>query len=83
MQVIDINDKTAKKRKADLLEVLDDLRAKIEAGEIEEFVIASVDKEGEVMLHTVIKDTLGGIGLFEVGKQTLIEQQQMLSIYDK
>lgn len=81
MQVININDKSAKKRKADLLEVLDDLRNKIEAGEIEEFVIASVDTEGEVMLHTVIKDSLGGIGLFEVGKQTLIEQQQMMNVF--
>lgn len=81
MQVIDINDKSAKKRKKDLLEVLDDLRNKIEAGEIEEFVIASVDTDGEVMLHTVIKDALGGIGLFEVGKQTLIQQQQLANIY--
>lgn len=83
MQVIDINDKTAKKRRADQLEVLDNLRSQIEKGDIEEFVIASVDKEGEVQLHTVVKDIPGGIGLFEIGKNIFFQQQQMLSIYDK
>ncbi len=82
MQVININDKTEKKRREDLLEVLDDFRKKVENGEIDEFVLASIDKEGEIMLHTVIKDAVGGIGLFEVGKSTLIQQQQMIDIYD-
>ncbi len=82
MQVININDKTEKKRREDLLEVLDDFRKKVENGEIDEFVLASIDKEGEIMLHTVIKDAVGGIGLFEVGKSILIQQQQMIDIYD-
>jgi hypothetical protein len=82
MQVININDKTEKKRREDLLEVLDDFRKKVENGEIDEFVLASIDKQGEIMLHTVIKDAVGGIGLFEVGKSILIQQQQMIDIYD-
>lgn len=79
MQVIDINNKTAKKRKTDLLEVLDDLRAKIEAGEIEEFVVASMDAQGECSIHTNIKDIVGGIGLFEIGKNILIQQQNSIN----
>jgi hypothetical protein len=51
MQVISINDKTEAKKKADLLEILDDLRAEVEAGLIEEFVTASVDKEEINLLH--------------------------------
>lgn len=82
MQVVNINDKSAKKHKADLLEVIDDFRKKIEEGEVQEFVLASIDKDGEIMLHTVIKDSIGGIGLFEVGKTILIQQQQLLDIYD-
>ena len=82
MQVIDIGSKNAKKRQADLLEVLDDLRKQIEEGRIEEFVIASIDSDGEVQLHTVVKDAPGGIGLFEIGKNIFFQQQQMLNIYD-
>lgn len=82
MQVIDIGSKNAKKRQADLLEVLDDLRKQIEEGKIEEFVIASIDTEGEVQLHTVVKDTPGGIGLFEIGKNIFFQRQQMMNIYD-
>ena len=82
MQVIDIGSKNAKKRQADLLEVLDDLRKQIEEGNIEEFVIASFDKDGEVQLHTVVKDVPGGIGLFEIGKNIFFQRQQMMNIYD-
>lgn len=82
MQVININDKTTKKKIEDLLNVLDDLRQQIEQGNIEEFVIASVDKDGEVLLHTVVKDVPGGVGLFEIGKNIFFQQQQLMNIYD-
>lgn len=82
MQVIDIGSKTSNKKKTDLLEVLDDLRKQIEEGNIEEYVIASIDKDGEVQLHTVVKDVPGGIGLFEIGKTIFFQRQQMMNIYD-
>lgn len=82
MQVVDLNAKSAKKHTADLLEVIDDFRKKTEDGEIQEFVLVSIGKDGEIMLHTVIKDSIGGVGLFEVGKSMLMQQQQMLGIYD-
>jgi hypothetical protein len=43
-------------------------------GEIIEFAISSVDVEGEVVITTCCKDFLGGIGLFEMGKHTLMMQ---------
>ena len=46
MQVISINEKQEDKRKEDMLEVLDEIRAQIQAGEITEFVAASLDSEG-------------------------------------
>ncbi len=75
MQVISINDKTEAKKKADLLEILDHLRAEVERGDIEEFVTTSVDKEGEVQIHVASKDFIGAIGLFEIGKHILISRE--------
>ena len=75
MEVISIGDRGEKKRKKNLLEVLGDLQRQIEAGEVNEFVIASVDGDGEVAVHACVDDFLGGVGLIEIGKQILIAQQ--------
>ena len=75
MEVISIGDRGEKKRKENLLEVLADLKRQIEAGEVNEFVIASVDKDGEVAVHACVDDFLGGVGRIEIGKQVLIAQQ--------
>lgn len=74
MEVINIGDRNAKKRKEELLEVIDDLRQRVEAGEIEEFVAAGMNSQGEVQIHASILDTAGGVGLFEIGKHILITQ---------
>lgn len=75
MQVINISDRNHTKRRNELLEVLDELRAQIESDKIEEFVITSMDTEGEVQIHACIKDVAGGVGMFEIGKNILIQQQ--------
>lgn len=75
MEVISIGDRGEKKRKQNLLEVLADLQKQVEAGEVNEFVIASVDGDGEVAVHACVDDFLGGVGLIEIGKQVLIAQQ--------
>lgn len=77
MEVISIGDRGEKKRKQNLLEVLDNLQKQVEAGEVNEFVIASVDKDGEVAVHACVDDFLGGVGLVEIGKQILMAQQQV------
>ena len=58
----------------DLLEIVDSFRKMIVDGEIIEFAIASIDVEGEVVITTCCKDLLGGVGLFEMGKHTLMMQ---------
>jgi hypothetical protein len=60
--------------KKDLLEIVDLFREMVENDEIREFVIASLDQDGEVVLTTCCKDLIGGVGLFEFGKQALMQQ---------
>ena len=74
MEVVSIKDLSKKKQKTGLLEVLDDLRKRIEEGDLEEFVVASMDGEGNVEIHVCVKDLVGGVGLYEVGKNILIQQ---------
>lgn len=64
-----------KKHKEDLLEVLDTMRSMVEKGQIDEFVSASVNSDGEVQIHAGVKDTLGAVGLFSIGQSMLIEKQ--------
>jgi hypothetical protein len=59
-------------RKAELLEVLDEMRRRVEEGDIKEFVAASVSKDGDVQIHASVLDLPGGVGLFEIGKVQLI-----------
>jgi len=60
MEVINITDKSEQRRKANMLEVIDEVRKRIEEGNMEEFVMASIDKEGEVNIHASAKDLIGG-----------------------
>jgi hypothetical protein len=60
--------------KKDLLEIIDNFRQMIVDDEIVEFAISSLDVEGEVVITTCCKDFFGGIGLFEMGKHTLMMQ---------
>jgi len=78
MEVININDRNEKRRKENMLEVIDEVRKCIEEGTIEEFVMTSIDKEGEVQIHASCKDLIGGVGLYEIGKNILIQQQTMI-----
>jgi hypothetical protein len=74
MEVISIADRSKAKRKQDLLEIIDELRSRVEAGDIEEFVGASMDTEGEILIHACVMDVAGGVGMFEIGKHILITQ---------
>jgi len=78
MEVININDKSEQRRKANMLEVIEEVRKRIEDGNMEEFVMSSIDKDGEVNIHASVKDLIGGVGLFEIGKNILISQQTMV-----
>jgi len=80
MKVVNISDKKTNEeqeaerkaeRKASCLQILEEMRIRVESGEIEEFVAASTDSMGEVQIHCAIKDYLAGVGLMDVGKYTL------------
>jgi hypothetical protein len=58
----------------DLLEIVDSFRKMVVDGEIVEFAISSLDVDGEVVITTCCRDLLGGVGLFEMGKHTLMMQ---------
>jgi hypothetical protein len=75
MKVVSINEKTDDKRKEDMLEVLNEIRDQIEAGEITEFVACSLDLEGLGQIHVSTLDVPGAVGLFEIGKHLLISQE--------
>jgi len=75
MEVVSIGDKKEKKRKDDMLEVLDEMRRQIEAGEIVEFVATSLDNDGIAQIHICAMDMPGSVGLYEIGKHLLISQE--------
>ena len=64
--------------KKDLLEIIDNLRQMIVDAVIIESAISSLDVEGEVVITTCCKDLLGGVGLFEMGKHTLLMQSSFV-----
>jgi hypothetical protein len=75
MEIVSIGQNKKNKAKKDLLEVLDNLRTMVENDEVDEFVAASVNSDGEVQIHAGCKDMLGAVGMFEIGKTILIEKQ--------
>ena len=70
LEVVDFNEK----RKKNLLDILDHMKAGIEAGEITEFTATSLDKDGEAQIHCYVGDVAVGVGLFEIGKNILMTQ---------
>ena len=69
----DVGKKAKEEEIASTIKYIDVVRDKILKGQVKEYVIASVDEHGEVELNCCIKDRLGGIGLFEMGKSILMQ----------
>ena len=85
MKIVSINDAPKKsedtdvidfqeKRKIALLDILNHMKEQIEAGEIQEFTATSLDKNGEAQIHCYVGDVAVGVGLFEIGKNILMNQ---------
>lgn len=72
---IDPNEKERSKNKADLLEVLNEMREQIESGDIVEFVAVSICNDGETQIHAKVQDLPTAVGLFEIGKHMIIQQE--------
>lgn len=75
MHVVNIEDVNLKKRKAELLETLEEIKKMVENNEITEFVATSINDDGDVRIHAYCKDFVGGVGMFEIGKQIFISQE--------
>jgi hypothetical protein len=71
---LDPKAKQEEQRKQALLEVIDEMKKQIESGEITEYIACSHGHNG-VQIHASLEDSLGGVGLLEVGKQLLIDLQ--------
>jgi hypothetical protein len=67
--------KLNEERKAELLEVVEEIRKLVESGEIKEFVACSMDKDGLANIHVSALDLPGSVGLFEIGKHILIQME--------
>lgn len=85
MKIVSINDAPKKsedtdvidfqeKRKIALLDILNHMKEQVEAGEIQEFTATSLDKNGEAQIHCYVGDVAVGVGLFEIGKNILMNQ---------
>jgi hypothetical protein len=75
MNIISIDSKTKQsQRKAEMLEVLEEIKKLVENDEVSEFVACSQGDHG-LQIHASCLDTVGGIGMFEVGKHLLIEMK--------
>jgi len=72
----DIDEEVREYRKQGMLEVLEEMRTRIEDGDLTEFVASSVDAEGEVNIHIYALDIPGAVGLFEIGKNILLNSYE-------
>lgn len=69
------NERERERIKADLLEVLDEMREQIESGDIVEFVATSMLVDGESQIHSMVSDLPTAVGLYEIGKHMIIQQE--------
>lgn len=62
-------------RKESLLEVIEEIRKQIESGSIKELVACTIDKDSIPQIHVSALDLPGAVGLFEIGKHMLVQQE--------
>ena len=72
---IDPQEKERNKRKQDLLDVLKEMQEQVESGDIVEFVACSIMEDGEPQIHASVDNLIGAVGLFEIGKHMIIQQE--------
>ena len=82
MQIVSISSKDPKvkmeeEQKQAMLDVLEHIRQGVEKGDIKEFVACSIDEDGVAQIHVSCMDLPGAIGLYEIGKHLLINDQTL------
>lgn len=73
---LDPQNEIKKKHKQDLINILNEMKKEVESGNIDEFVAASIGESGEIQIHAAVKDFIGGVGLFEIGKKIMIDSKE-------
>lgn len=76
-KVVSLTGKKDSQNKADLLEVIEKLKESVEEGTTTELVFIGLDADGEATLGAVVKDNVGGVGMFELGKLMFFQQITM------
>lgn len=76
-KVVSLTGKKDAQYKADLIDLVDNLRKAVEEGSVTELVFVGLDAEGEATLGAVVKDNVGGVGMFELGKAMFFQQMTM------
>jgi hypothetical protein len=71
---IDQREKEEQRRKDEMLEILGYMKKQVETGAIREFISCSLDEDGLAQIHVSTLDVPGAVGLFEIGKHILINQ---------
>lgn len=74
MKVVEMNNLAKKQQeteKQNMLNTIDEVRQKIEKGELSSFVVCSMRTDDEVEITACVKDRLDAIGLIEVSKMIL------------
>jgi hypothetical protein len=71
---LDQRDKEEQRRKDEMLEILGYMKKQVETGAIREFISCSLDEDGLAQIHVSTLDVPGAVGLFEIGKHILINQ---------
>ena len=72
---LDQRDKEEQRRKDEMLEILNYMKKQVETGAIREFISCSLDEDGLAQIHVSTLDVPGAVGLFEIGKHILINQE--------
>ena len=78
MKIVELKpkvDNAKEDRKKSLLEIIDQFRQMVEEDHITDFVISSLDENGDVVITTCARDYVSAVGLYEMGKNTLLMTQ--------
>ena len=75
MEIIPINKKQEQEHKERLLETIDAMKDAIENDRIKEFVATVISTEGDVNVYSCTLDVPGAIGLLEIGKTIIINNE--------
>ena len=82
ISIQDLERNRRNRRKAQLLQVVDEIRARVESGEIQEFAVGALTETGSISVYMAVMDEISGIGLFEAAKHSLLTDTEFYGADD-